>query len=143
MSVLPVPPDGSTPEEIRSANLHPAFRSDHHSPGFEVLPNGDLLAVFYSVTQVLVYRWALTSWPENVEPAAAPAADPGEDRGSLRFDPRAITLAAALAFGLLLSGTDWTLLAAIETLFLVPVFLVTFFLQEHLLRGVTFGTVKK
>jgi multiple sugar transport system permease protein len=40
-------------------------------------------------------------------------------------------------------GTDWTLLAAIETLFLVPVFLVTFFLQEHLLRGVTFGTVKK
>jgi hypothetical protein len=46
--VLPVPPDGSTPEEIRAAGLHPAFRSDHHSPGFEVLPNGDLLAVFYS-----------------------------------------------------------------------------------------------
>jgi multiple sugar transport system permease protein len=40
-------------------------------------------------------------------------------------------------------GTDWTLLAAIETLFLIPVFLVTFFLQQHLLRGVTFGTVKK
>ena len=40
-------------------------------------------------------------------------------------------------------GTDWTLLAAIETLFLIPVFLVTFFLQNHLLRGVTFGTVKR
>jgi multiple sugar transport system permease protein len=40
-------------------------------------------------------------------------------------------------------GTDWTLLAAIETLFLIPVFLVTFFLQDHLLRGVTFGTVRK
>ncbi len=40
-------------------------------------------------------------------------------------------------------GTDWTLLASIETLFLIPVFLVTFFLQDHLLRGVTFGTVKK
>ena len=40
-------------------------------------------------------------------------------------------------------GTDWTLLAAIETLFLIPVFVVTFFLQNHLLRGVTFGTVKK
>ena len=40
-------------------------------------------------------------------------------------------------------GTDWTLLAAIETLFLIPVFIVTFFLQEHLLRGVTFGTVRK
>ena len=40
-------------------------------------------------------------------------------------------------------GTDWTLLAAIETLVLIPVFLVTFFLQNHLLRGVTFGTVKR
>jgi multiple sugar transport system permease protein len=40
-------------------------------------------------------------------------------------------------------GTDWTLLAAIETLFLIPVFLATFFLQDHLLRGVTFGTVRK
>jgi multiple sugar transport system permease protein len=37
----------------------------------------------------------------------------------------------------------WGLLAAIETLFLIPVFLVTFFLQNHLLRGVTFGTVKR
>ena len=33
--------------------------------------------------------------------------------------------------------------AFIETLFLIPVFLVTFFLQNHLLRGVTFGTVKR
>ena len=40
-------------------------------------------------------------------------------------------------------GTDWTLLASIETLFLIPVFLVTFFLQDHLLRCVTFGTVKR
>ena len=40
-------------------------------------------------------------------------------------------------------GTDWTLLAAIETLFLVPVAVVTFVLQHHLLRGVTFGTIKR
>jgi multiple sugar transport system permease protein len=40
-------------------------------------------------------------------------------------------------------GTDWTLLAAIETLFLVPVFLVTFFLQNHLLSGVSFGKFKR
>ena len=40
-------------------------------------------------------------------------------------------------------GVRWGLLAAIETLFLVPVILVTFFLQNHLLRGVTFGTVKR
>jgi hypothetical protein len=71
------------------------------------------LAVFYSVTQVLVYRWALSSWPEGAPHAVAPASDPGEDRGSARFDPRAITLAATLAFGLLLSGTDWALLASV------------------------------
>ena len=40
-------------------------------------------------------------------------------------------------------GVLWGLLAAIETLFLIPVFLVTFFLQNQLLRGVTFGTVKR
>ncbi|MDP9137027.1 MAG: carbohydrate ABC transporter permease [Pseudomonadota bacterium] len=40
-------------------------------------------------------------------------------------------------------GVRWGLLAAIETLFLVPVILVTFFLQNHLLRGVTFGTIKR
>jgi len=40
-------------------------------------------------------------------------------------------------------GVRWGLLAAIETLFLIPVILVTFFLQNQLLRGVTFGTVKR
>ena len=40
-------------------------------------------------------------------------------------------------------GVLWGLLAAIETLFLIPVFLVTFFLQNHLLRGVTFGAIRK
>ena len=72
------------------------------------------LAIFYSVTQVLVYRWALTEWPEDSPPAIAPAAGANEDRGSARFDPRAITLAAALAFGLLLSGTHWALLASVS-----------------------------
>jgi hypothetical protein len=72
------------------------------------------LAVFYSVTQVLVYRWALSAWPEGPQPATAPAAGASEDRGSARFDPRAITLAAALAFALLLSGTDWALLASVS-----------------------------
>ncbi|MDP9133634.1 MAG: hypothetical protein M3N56_02270, partial [Actinomycetota bacterium] len=49
------------------------------------------LAIFYSVTQVLVYRWALASWPGAPPAIAAPAAGPSEDRGSARFDPRAIT----------------------------------------------------
>src|SRR3954465_6522222 len=40
-------------------------------------------------------------------------------------------------------GVRWGLLAAIETLFLVPVIIFVFLLQNHLLRGVTFGTVKR
>ena len=40
-------------------------------------------------------------------------------------------------------GVDYGLLAAIVTLFLIPIFFVTFLLQNQLLRGVTFGTVKK
>ncbi len=40
-------------------------------------------------------------------------------------------------------GVDYGLLAAIVTLFLIPIFFVTFLLQSQLLRGVTFGTVKK
>ena len=40
-------------------------------------------------------------------------------------------------------GVRWGLLAAIETLFLIPVAIVTFALQHHLLRGVTFGTIKR
>ena len=71
------------------------------------------LAVFYSVTQVLVYRWALASWPQSPPAIAAPAAGPAQDRGSARFDPRAITLAAVVAFALLLSGTWWALLASV------------------------------
>jgi len=71
------------------------------------------LAAFYTVTQVLVYRWALTSWPAQPSEVHAPAAGPSEDRGSLRFDPRAITLAAVVAFALLLSGTWWALLGSV------------------------------
>ena len=71
------------------------------------------LAAFYTVTQVLVYRWALSSWPAQPSEVHAPAAGPSEDRGSQRFDPRAITLAAAIAFALLLSGTWWALLASV------------------------------
>ena len=40
-------------------------------------------------------------------------------------------------------GVDYGLLAAIVTLFLIPIFFVTFLLQNQLLRGVTFGTIKK
>ena len=57
-------------------------------------------------------------------------------------DTRTVPVAMARTLGGEM-GVDYGLLAAIETLFLIPVFLVTFFLQDHLLRGVTFGTVRK
>lgn len=40
-------------------------------------------------------------------------------------------------------GVDYGLLAAIVTLFLIPIIVVTFMLQNQLLRGVTFGTVRR
>ena len=57
-------------------------------------------------------------------------------------DTRTVPVAMARAMGGSL-GVDWGLLASVITLFLIPVFIVTYMLQNHLLRGVTFGTVKK
>ncbi len=57
-------------------------------------------------------------------------------------DTRTVPVAMARTIGGEL-GVDWGLLAAIITLFLIPVFGVTYLLQNHLLRGVTFGTIKK
>jgi multiple sugar transport system permease protein len=38
---------------------------------------------------------------------------------------------------------DWTVIAAGSLLFLIPVALFTFFLRSHLLRGVTFGAIRR
>lgn len=39
--------------------------------------------------------------------------------------------------------TDWTVIAAGALLFLIPVSVFTFLLRDHLLRGVTFGAIRK
>jgi multiple sugar transport system permease protein len=39
--------------------------------------------------------------------------------------------------------TDWTVIAAGSLLFLVPVSIFTFLLRKHLLRGVTFGAIRR
>jgi len=57
-------------------------------------------------------------------------------------DVRTIPVAMAQTIGGDI-GVRWGLLAAIETLFLIPVVLVTFLLQNQFLRGVTFGTIKR
>lgn len=51
-----------------------------------------------------------------------------------------VALASALQGEL---GVDWGLLAAIETLYVLPVLVVAVSLQKYLLRGLTFGTVRK
>jgi hypothetical protein len=79
-------------------------------------------AAFASTVQVLVYRRGLHGWDWLV----ASAEDIGGDRAAghgartdlpsaslRRWDPRAVTLAAAVGFALLLSGTSWPLLAAV------------------------------
>jgi multiple sugar transport system permease protein len=40
-------------------------------------------------------------------------------------------------------GQDWTAVAAATTLFLLPIVLFTIVLRKHLLRGITFGAVRK
>jgi hypothetical protein len=61
--------------------------------------------------QVGVYRRGLRRWPDlESAPEAEEEAEAGERR---RFDPRAVAVAAVVAFGLLLSGTEWPLLGAV------------------------------
>jgi multiple sugar transport system permease protein len=57
-------------------------------------------------------------------------------------DTRTVPVAMAQTIGGEI-GVDWGLLAAIITLFLIPVVAVTYLLQHHLLRGVTFGTIRR
>ena len=40
-------------------------------------------------------------------------------------------------------GIDWPAVAAAATLFLLPVVIFTVLLRKHLLRGITFGAVRK
>jgi hypothetical protein len=83
-----------------------------------------LWAVFFSAIQVAAYRRALGEWPvveRRGDEPAAPAA-PAE-RGSGRFDPRAIVVAALLASALLLASTSWALLLCV-TAWLIPAWLL-------------------
>lgn len=57
-------------------------------------------------------------------------------------DTRTVPVAMASALGGE-KGVDWGVVAALEVIYIVPILLVVFFLQSQLLRGVTFGTVRK
>ena len=88
--------------------------------GFSLSAEGTLLisavgllawGAFASVVQVSVYRRGLRHWPPTVDAGGleAPEAEPHGGR----FDPRAVALATAVAFALLLASTAWALLAAV------------------------------
>ncbi len=57
-------------------------------------------------------------------------------------DTRPVPPAMVVSMGAA-GSADYGFLAAIVTLFLVPVLAVTYVLQGHLLRGVTFGTIRR
>jgi len=101
-------------------------------------------AAFASVVQVLVYRRGLARWDEleaQLEPAPEPpAATPAAPSRGRRFDPRAVALAACVAFVLLLVSTAWTLLAAVG-LWLVVAWLVARPDREPLRAGLLFAAL--
>lgn len=45
---MPIPPENSTGNVAEIAGVDPMVYTHNHSPGFEVLPNGDCLAVYFS-----------------------------------------------------------------------------------------------
>ncbi len=89
-----------------------------------VLPQGTAAAIiltgisivawtaFASIVQVIVYRRGLARWPEGAIAAGARNSEQLEPPAG-RFDPRAVALAAGIAFVLLVSGLSWALLGAV------------------------------
>jgi hypothetical protein len=73
-----------------------------------------------SIVQALVYRRGLRRWPSDASDAPladAPRAEPPVPPTTVaahRFDPRAVMLAAVVAFALLITSTAWPLLAAVS-----------------------------
>ncbi len=56
-SLLPIPPENVTAAAVEASGLSPAIMAHNHSPGLEVLPNGDLLAVFFSALTSFAEYW--------------------------------------------------------------------------------------
>jgi formylglycine-generating enzyme required for sulfatase activity len=55
--LLPIPPENVPAAAVEAAGLHPAVMAHNHSPGLEVTPNGDLLAVFFSSSTSFAEYW--------------------------------------------------------------------------------------
>jgi len=71
-------------------------------------------AALASAIQVHFYRRGLRRWPAAVGPGdREETVERDSSLGERRFDPRAVAVASAIAFGLLLATTEWPLLAAV------------------------------
>ena len=105
-------------------------------------------AAFASTIQVLVYRHGLRMWadaPAEESPGAAHGRQGGSalDRrfdSGRRFDPRAVAVAALVAFVLLLASTGWELLAAVA-LWLGVAWLVSRAERAPLRAGLAFAAI--
>jgi len=112
-----------------------------------VLTLAGLLAwgAFASTVQVLVYRRGLRMWARDQSPSAsssdeAALGSEGEGPHYRRFDPRAVAVAAAVAFALLLASTEWELLAAV-TAWLVLASIVARAERAPLRAGLAFAAI--
>jgi hypothetical protein len=79
---------------------------------------------FASVVQVLVYRAALQAWPADLAVPASPGdhlraggaagtPSPSSRAPRPRYDPRAVAVAAVIAFCVLIATTAWAVLGAV------------------------------
>jgi len=54
------------------------------------------------------------------------------------------TIPVQIAMGIYTDkGVDWEYITALSTIFVAPILVMIFWLQKHLIRGLTFGTVKR
>jgi len=111
-------------------------------------------AAFASTVQVLVYRRGLRTWegiqvhaadvelamPVERKPREVDAMAEASAARPRRFDPRAVVLAAAVAFALLLTSTAWPLLAAVAA-WLAVAWVVSKPEREPLVTGLVFGAL--
>ncbi|HYN51673.1 MAG TPA: hypothetical protein VES62_12165 [Thermoleophilaceae bacterium] len=104
-------------------------------------------AAFASIVQVLVYRRGLRGWDaEHAAPSCIDRPTDGQPRTVAekakprRFDPRAVALAASVAFVLLLASTAWLLLSAVA-LWLAIAWLTAKPDREPLPTGLAFAAI--
>ncbi len=69
--------------------------------------------VFATLVQVAVYRRGLSAWPSATAQVPRLAVAPSTPARPPRFDPRAVAVAATVAFTILVASTAWAVLGAV------------------------------